>query len=239
MSEDQSHGQMSETDQKLKILIVEDDEPLRTALQKILAHFGHDVRGAGDGSAMDSALVDYGADIVLLDINLPGEDGLLITQRLRRTSSCGIIMLTGRGQLHDKLDGYKSGADFYLVKPIDPEELLAAVTSLGRRVVPRVAAWRYDPVRSVLITPRNISIQLTFQQAVIVEMLTSNTGELVTRSELLDALGHPDDENARQRLETQLSRLRARVHAVDPESELPIRARQSSGYSFLAVVISS
>ncbi|MEI6215607.1 MAG: response regulator transcription factor [Desulfuromonadales bacterium] len=228
---------MSDSEQKLKILIVEDDELLRTALQKILAHFGHDVRGAGDSSDMDSALADYGADVVLLDINLPGEDGLFITQRLRQTSSCGIIMLTGRGQLHDKLEGYRSGADFYLVKPIDPEELLAAVTSLGRRVVPPVAIWRFDTVRSVLISPRNISIQLTFQQAVIVEMLTSKTGEIVTRSELLDALGHPDDEYARQRLETQLSRLRARVRAADPESELPIRARQSSGYSFLAVVI--
>ncbi len=225
---------MSETTQKLKILIIEDDEPLRTALEKILAHFGHDVRGAGDGSDMDSALADYAADVVLLDLNLPGEDGFQLTQRLRKTSSCGIIMLTGRGHLHDKLDGYKSGADFYLVKPIDPEELLAAITSLGRRIVPSTPAWRFDTVRSLLITSRNISIPLTYQQTLIIGLLTAKIGETVPRSDILSALGHLDDEYSRKRLETQLSRLRARVHAADPESELPIRARQSYGYSFLA-----
>lgn len=230
---------MIEIKHKYKIMIVEDDELLRTSLQKILTHFGHDVRGAGDGCAMDIALADYGVDIVLVDINLPGEDGLHITQRLRRTSSCGIIMLTGRGNLHDKLDGYKSGADIYLVKPIDPEELLATVTSLGRRIVTPTATWHFDTVRSLLISPRNISIQLTHQQAIIVGKLASKNGEMVPRGELHNALYHPDDEYARQRLETQLSRLRARVKAADPNSELPIRSRQGFGYCFMATLTHS
>jgi DNA-binding response OmpR family regulator len=221
----------------LKILIVEDEVPLLDALVKIFTRFGHDVRGVGDGKAMDAALADYAVDIVVLDLNLPGEDGVQISRRLRQSSSCGIIMMTGRGRLDEKLDGYQCGADLYFVKPVDPEELHAAIVSLGRRLLPvSPPGWSFDAIRSNIITPRNISVPLTAQQTIVLGLLTARIGESVPRAEILSALGHTEDEYANQRLETLVSRLRSRVKAADPESELPVRARSNLGYSFMADV---
>ena len=220
---------------KLKILIVEDEVLLRNALVKIFSRFGHDVQGVDDAIAMDAVLAGFKPDIMVLDLNLPGEDGVSITRRLRQTNSCGIVMLTGRGKMDEKLEGYECGADVYLVKPVDPLELHAAIVSLGRRLLPAKApVWRYESARSMLVTPRDIKIPLTGQQDVILKQLTFQPGASVSRLDLLTALGHPDDEYACQRLETLLSRFRARVKAADPESELPVRARHNMTYAFLA-----
>lgn len=220
------------------ILIVEDEALLRSALTRIFTHFGHTVREAGDSTAMDAELAAFSPDIILLDINLPGEDGVRITRRLRETSSCGIIMMTGRGKMDEKLEGYQCGADIYFVKPIDPLELHAAILSLGRRLKPAEPhCWRYLPAKSELITPHGISVPLTGQQEIILSLLTSEIGRHVPRIELLTALGHPDDEYACQRLETLLSRFRARVKTADPDVELPIRARHKMTYAFLAEIM--
>ncbi len=219
---------------KLKILIVEDETDLRDALIRILTHFNYEVRGVGDGNSMDTALKEFAADIFVLDSNLPGEDWNQIAGRIRDTSSSGIIMLSGRSKLDEKLNAYKCGADMFFVKPIDPEELHAAIESLGRRLSPASKpGWYFDGIRSLLITPRNIPIPLTSQQAIILSLLCNRPGEAVSRSEMLRSLGQFEDEHAEQRLETLLSRLRSKVRTADPQSELPLRARQSVGYAFL------
>ena len=228
---------MNDTIQKLKILIVEDEVLLRNALSKIFSRFGHDVQGVGDGIAMDAVLAHFSPDIIVLDINLPGEDGVSITRRIRQTNSCGIVMITGRGKMDEKLEGYECGADVYFVKPFDPLELHAAILSLGRRLLPaKRSTWRYHAGRATLETPHGISVPLTGQQDVILKLLTTQPGASVSRLELLTALGHPDDECAYQRLETLLSRFRARVRAADPQSELPVRARHNMTYAFLAEI---
>ncbi|MEI6306745.1 MAG: response regulator transcription factor, partial [Deltaproteobacteria bacterium] len=177
-------------------------------------------------------------DVLILDLNLPGEDGVDIAQRLRRTCSCGIIMTTARGQVKERVSGFQSGADLYFVKPIDPIELHAALISLGRRISPPLpiekSAWHFEPQLSTMRTPRNISIQLTAQECIVMRLLFASPGETVLRSEIFSALGHPDDEYASKRLETLLSRFRSKVRVFDPESELPIRARHGMGYAFLA-----
>jgi DNA-binding response OmpR family regulator len=222
------------TTNRLKILIVEDETLVREALVRIFTHFGYDVRGVRDGKDMDAALAEYTVDIIVLDINLPGEDGIRIARRIRNVSSCGIIMMTGHKELDDKLNAYNSGADIYFTKPVDPEELHGAIESLGRRLSPASKpGWYFDGVRSLLITPRNIAVPLSSQQAIVLELLTRKHGEAVPRSELLIALGHTDDEYADQRLETLLSRLRLKVRKADPESQLPVRSRQGIGYAFL------
>ena len=217
----------------LRVIIVEDDEGLRTVLVKILSRLGHDVRGVGDGVSLDAAMAEYPADVVVLDLNLPGEDGVHIAQRLRKTNSCGIIMTTSRALVDQRLEGFSSGADLYFVKPIEPMELHAALLNLGRRLIPAISTWRFDPLHSVLMTPSNISINLTAQECIVIKLLFAAPGETVSRSEIFSALGHPDDEYGRKRLETLLSRLRSKAHSLDPGSELPIRARHSMGYAFL------
>ena len=223
---------------KLRIIIVEDEEDLRTVLVTILSRLGHDVRGAGDGTALDLALADYPADIVVLDLNLPGEDGVDIAQRLRRTSSCGIVMTTARGQVQERVSGFQGGADLYFVKPIDPLELHSALLNLGRRLKPSLssaeAAWHFDPQLSIICTPHGISIKLTAHEFIVIQVLLAVPGKTVSRSELFSALGHPDNEYGSRRVETLLSRLRSKVHHLDPGAELPIRARHGVGYAFLA-----
>jgi DNA-binding response OmpR family regulator len=223
---------------KLKVLIVEDETALREAMIRILNHFGYDVYGVGSSGELDNALRIFSADILILDINLPGEDGIQIANRIRKKSACGIIMLTGRNQIELRLNSYKSGADMFFAKPIDPEELHAAIESLGRRLSPpSKPGWYFDGNRSLLISPHNVAIPLTSQQAIVLGLLTKHHGDSVPRSDLLAALGHSDDEHGNQRLETMLSRLRAKVRTADPDSEIPLRSRQSSGYAFLDSVI--
>jgi len=224
---------------KLRIIIVEDEEELRTVLVSILTRLGHDVRGAGDGTALDLALADYPADVVVLDLNLPGEDGVGIAQRLRRTCSCGIVMTTARSQVQERVSGFQGGADLYFVKPIDPLELHAALLNLGRRLTPpgtpqNKATWHFDPQFSLVLTPHGVTVNLTAHEFIVMQLLLAVPGKTVRRSELYSALGHPDDEYGSKRVETLVSRLRSKVHLLDPESELPIRARHSMGYAFLA-----
>ena len=230
--------QASSESAKLRIIIVEDDEELRLVLVTVFSRLGHDVRGAGDGARLDFALADYLADVVVLDLNLPGEDGVDIAQRLRRTHQCGIIMMTDRALVQERVAGFESGADLYFVKPINPLELHAALLNLGRRLRPALspcgAAWHFELQRSVVQSPRGINISLTAQESIVMQLLFAVLGKTVSRPDIFFALGHPDDEHGSKRLETLLSRLRSKVHHLDPESELPIRARHSQGYAFLA-----
>ncbi len=223
---------------KLRIIIVEDEEDLRTVLVTILSRLGHDVRGAGDGASLDLALADYPADVVVLDLNLPGEDGVDIAQRLRRSCRCGIVMTTDRSQVQERVNGFERGADLYFVKPIDPLELHAALLSLGRRLTPPTRSnktvWHFDTLSSVVQTPRGININLTAHEFIVMQQLFAVPGKTVKRSELFTALGYPDDSYGSKRIETLLSRLRSKVHHLDPAVELPIRARHGIGYAFLA-----
>lgn len=222
----------------LRIIIVEDQEELRTVLETVLSRLGHDVRGAGDGAALDLALADYPADVVVLDLNLPGEDGVAIALRLRQTNKCGIIMATSRGLANERINGFENGADLYLVKPVNPMELHAALLNLGRRLrlAPdnEHATWTFDPQLSAIRTPLGISVNLTAQENIVMQLLLAIPGKTVQRSKIFSALGHFDDEYGSKRLETLLSRLRSKIRRHDPNTELPIRARHGMGYAFLA-----
>jgi DNA-binding response OmpR family regulator len=232
------HNQPNHEEPKLRIIIVEDEHELRNVLVTVLSRLGHDVRGVGDGISLNYALADYPADVVVLDLNLPGEDGVEIAQRLRRTNRCGIVMTTSRSMVDERVKGFDSGADLYFVKPIVPLELHAALLNLGRRLMPSPqpgeAAWRFIPQHSILQTPRDININLTAYECIVMQLLLAVPGKIVHRTEIFSALGHPDDEYSGKRLEVLLSRLRSKVHTLDPESALPIRARHGMGYAFLA-----
>ncbi|MEI7614472.1 MAG: response regulator transcription factor [Betaproteobacteria bacterium] len=122
--------------ERIPIIICEDDEELRSILVVGLRYFGIDACGVGDGVALDTALAADRATVVVLDIGLPGEDGLAITRRLSasRPSVVGIILLTARGAVDDRIEGIRSGADAYFVKPVDLRELASAVQNLHRQL---------------------------------------------------------------------------------------------------------
>jgi len=120
------------------ILVVEDDEDIRSLLSKYLSDNGFEVRLARDGEQMDEVLASARVDLIVLDVNLPGEDGFSICMRLRNTGSPPLIMLTARGEDTDRILGIELGADDYLVKPFVPRELLARIGAVLRRTAPDI-----------------------------------------------------------------------------------------------------
>lgn len=124
----------------LNIVLVEDHDLLRTVTESVLTGAGHKVLALGCAEEVDEALSGMNPDLYILDLNLPGEDGISLARRIRRSHPrVGIIMTTVRSEVTDRLDGYESGADIYLPKPTDPTELLAAAVALARRLRPEIS----------------------------------------------------------------------------------------------------
>jgi DNA-binding response OmpR family regulator len=219
----------------LSIIVVEDEPELREYLMTGLSYFGFEMRGVGDGAALDATLAQKPAHIVLLDLGLPKEGGLEIAARLRGNPMLGIIMLTARSMTEERIQGLESGADNYFVKPVDIAELAAAMKNLGRRLArPAATAWSFSAKSSCLVTPNAVSISLTAQECILMELFFANLGKNVSRQQIFQALGQPDDISSNARIEVLISRLRAKVQKTDPAIPLPLRARHNIGYIFLA-----
>ena len=212
-----------------------DDEPkLLENLIIGLTHHGFEVTGASDGIGLDAALVETKIDVIVLDLGLPGEDGVEIAQRIRKQSNIGLIIVTSRGLIEDRIIGYEVGADLYFVKPIDIGELAAAIRSVGRRLIqPYHSRWQLEIKSSSLVTPGKIRVRLNSQEMSVLKLLLAKIGDDVGRTELLVALGRPDEISFYPRLEVLISRLRTKVLKSDPAFPLPIQTRYSRGYAFV------
>jgi DNA-binding response OmpR family regulator len=198
-----------------------------------LRAFGTRIVGAADGEALDRILDSEGADIVLLDIGLPGENGFAIAERLRHERpQVGIIMLTARDQLEDRIKGLDDGADLYFAKPVDLRELAAAIGSLYRRLA-GPPCWRLDSGSSRLFTPAGAAVDLTDLELRFLAPLLARPGEVVDREDLCRSLDQRPDLYAMRRMDTLVSRLRAKVLRLG-EATLPVKARHGRGYAFLA-----
>ncbi len=223
----------------LRLILVEDNHEYRDILAAGLRHCGHDVCDVADAEAMDIALQEYAVDVLILDLGLPGEDGLAIARRVlsQYRKDLGIVMVTARGRIEERVMGLDTGADYYFVKPVDILELDAALRSLQRRIRgKRNSRWRFNATTATLTTPNNHCMNLTAQECILLRSLLKTPGENVPRREILQALRQPEDLYGDMRLETMISRLRRKSRSVDPQAELPVRARHNLGYAFLADV---
>jgi DNA-binding response OmpR family regulator len=228
----------------ISLLICEDDEEFLEILVSGLGHLGLGAVGVSDAPSLDAAFRERRPSVVILDIGLPGEDGLSIARRLRAPGPApvGIILLSARGMLEDRIQGLRDGADLYFVKPVDLEELALAVRNLHRRMrlasqteVPAVQPIHaLDSLRSQLVFPSGTPLSLTATELRILEVLAQCPGNCVDRDAILDNLGQPQDLAAMQRLETAISRLRAKARRAG--ESLPLHARHGSGYAFLALL---
>lgn len=203
-----------------------------------LSEFGVRAEEAASGVELDRMIAHELPDIVILDIGLPGEDGYSIAERLRREHPrVGIIMLTARDQVDDRVRGLDCGADLYFAKPVDLRELASAVGSLHRRLRSLHPAagdsWRLEVRRSSLVTPAGIAIDLTDNELRFLVPLFEHSGDVVERDDLLRALDQRPDVYAMRRLDTLVSRLRSKVQRASPEEPLPVRARHGRGYALL------
>jgi DNA-binding response OmpR family regulator len=227
-------------DNALKVLVVEDNDGLREATLAFLQNCGHYVRGV----AMAEEILDVGGnfvpDLYVIDLNLPDEDGLCLTRRLRASHpNVGIIIATARTKIGDKLVGYESGADIYLTKPVDPRELIACVNSLGKRR--HTLSMQHQ---SLLVDMKLMQLkgplgtaELTVSEALILSALIRAPSQSLERWQLSEiiASGKADSVSAGS-LEMRITRLRKKLTAAGA-SDPTIKALHKMGYSLCCPVV--
>lgn len=219
----------------IRITVVEDNADLLDDIVFNLEHEGFVVAGVGNGVALDAHLAVNDTDILVLDLNLPGEDGLSIARRLRRARpAMGIVMLTARCALDDRIAGLESGADTYLGKPVDMRELAAALRSLGRRLgLAEGDCWRLNALQLRLDSPSGRALALSGLECSILGALADARGHKASRRSLIEALGADFLAYDERRLEALISRLRRKLAEGDG-GETPLRAVRGQGYAFAA-----
>jgi DNA-binding response OmpR family regulator len=224
---------MSISDRAPRVLLVEDDDDIAQALQRSLRLEGYDTRIAGDGEeALDSA-AEFVPDVVILDLGLPKLDGLDVARRLRASDDVPILMLTARDALESRVEGLDSGADDYLVKPFERQELLARLRALLRRRPPRGSASLV--VGDVSLNPdtREVrrgdrAVELTQREFELLEYLMRNERIVVARQRLLEEVWGYDPFATTNTIEVFVSNLRRKLEA-DGEPRL-LHTIRGAGY---------
>jgi DNA-binding response OmpR family regulator len=219
---------------KKRILVVEDDAALARVLCDNLAFEGFDVRCVGDGNLALSVGREFCPDLVLLDIMLPGRDGFELVGLLRQGGPTPIIMLTARGQKSDKLKGLKLGADDYVTKPFDVEELMARVHSVLRRSSPEVQQLVLGRVtidfQSLTARHGRDKVRFTHREFVLLQYLAERQGRVVSRHELLrEVWGYPDMPTTRL-VDNAIARLRKKIEP-DPGNPRYVHTVRGDGYT--------
>jgi DNA-binding response OmpR family regulator len=224
---------------KLTIAVVEDHHVLRDAMVSALETAGFNAYGAMSAEELDTLLLDTPPDIYILDLNLPGEDGLSLAGRLRGCQpGCGIIMLTARNLKQDRIQGYKSGADVYLMKPTDLDELLAAVESLAERLDRGAIdlSWGNGEVALTLFTERREIAgpggreAISQREVLMLSALARSRFKQLESWELMELLGGDREAYQKSSLEVAIARLRRKLDRVIG-AEGSIAAVRGRGYA--------
>jgi len=229
------------------ILVVEDDLEISRLVSRYLRSNDCRVSVAGDGRNIDRLLEDSRIDLVVLDLMLPGEDGLSVCRRLRKHSEIPVIMLTAKGEDVDRIVGLEMGADDYLSKPFNPRELLARIRAVLRRAqsaammsAPRARAlaflgWRIDSARRELRDPRGVLIAVTGAELDLLQVLCERSGRVLSRDQLLDLTQGRTAGSLERSIDVLVSRLRRKLER-DPHNPEIIKTVRSGGYLFTAAV---
>ena len=223
------------------ILVVDDDSSIRDALCEYLVRHGFDARAASDGAAMDLELARRPVNLLVLDLMMPGEDGLAICRRLG-PGRPPILMLSALGATNDRIVGLEVGADDYLAKPFEPRELLARIRAVLRRrepVIPDAAAWRFgswrfDPIERRVIAHDGTVVTLTSSELGLLRTFLEHPRRLLSRYQLLDLTRGPSADSFDRAVDLQISRLRRKLSTYDP-TEL-IETVRGEGYRFVLPV---
>ena len=231
-----------------RILVVDDDPDMRLVLREHLEPEGFEVIDAADGAKMRSIIVQEEIDLVILDLQLPDEDGLNLAKVLREKTDAGIVMLTGKGTTVDMVVGLEVGADDYVGKPFKSRELLARIRSVLRRTkrarqakpgpggsIVRFQGWRFESAFQRLTDPDGEDTVLTAGESRLLQTLIDNVGNTVTRDILhREALGY-DMQNSSRNIDVLLGRLRRKLDA-DGAKENLIKSIRGVGYEFTGTI---
>ena len=223
-----------------RILLVEDEEGLGSALQYQLEREGYECEHVLDGAIALNRFRDGGADLVLLDLMLPGMSGEEICREMRRDSDVPIIMLTARDTDVDKIVGLELGADDYVTKPFNTRELIARIKAVLRRAgearpagaVLEGGGVRLDPDRSEL-TVDGAPVHLPRKEFELLELLMENSGKVLTRETLIDSVWGTDYFGDTRTLDVHIKRLRGKIEA-DPHDPKHLLTIRGLGYRFIA-----
>lgn len=222
-------------DTVLKIALIEDNDDLRDLLARDISRAGYLVHTAESAEDLDDLVAQTIMDILILDLNLPGEDGLSIARRYKRSNpDLYIIMLTARGREQDRVAGYESGADLYLTKPISSTELMAAIGSVSRRLLKQHDQLDVElNVRTMTLTGIK-PVELNRQEIVILKALNESPNGNLPYFRLLELCGETDlNELSKAALEVRVVRLRKKLSDVGLEGK-GIRAIRGEGYQLLS-----
>ncbi len=226
------------------VLIVEDDRDVRGMLMEYLSEHGYEVAEADGGAAMRKALAARVPDVVLLDVNLPGEDGLTLARWLRERYDLGIIMVTGQGETVDRIVGLEMGADDYIAKPFDPRELRARLKSVMRRVqggaapartaAPRlpVGSCQLDLAAHQLYGADGEPVALTSMEFDLLKVFVEHPNQVLSRDRLLTLTRNREWEPFDRSIDIRIARLRKKIEA-DPDQPRIIRTVRGAGYMFV------
>lgn len=216
----------------LNIMVVEDHEALRSVTVEALARRGHNVRGVDCAEALPDEPGLFPIDLFVIDLNLPGEDGLSLAARLRAAQpDIGIIVVTARNQMQDRLAGYNGGADIYLTKPTSSEELIAAVRALARRIHPEDpagASFSLSMVSLSLQGPKK-KISLSSHESSLLAAFVRAKDQQLETWQLIALTEKPVNEASKKTLEVQMVRLRKKLQQVGAD-DFTIRSIRGQGY---------
>jgi two-component system phosphate regulon response regulator OmpR len=231
------------------VLIVDDDASIREMLAEYLGSHGFVVAEAEDGTAMRAEIERAAPDVVLLDLRLPREDGLTLARYLRERYDVGIIMVTGSGEVVDRIVGLEVGADDYVTKPFDPRELLARVKSVLRRTQSRPAAaapvaadpqaervrfgrCRLDLASHQLFDAEGQEIPITSMEFDLLKVFAEHPGKALSRDRILTLTKNREWDPYDRSIDIRIARLRRKVE-TDPENPHTIRTVRGVGYMFV------
>ena len=215
------------------LLVIDDDVRLRDLLQRFLASNGYRVSAAADAADARALMKSMAFDLFIVDVMMPGENGLDLTRSIRAQTQTPILMLTARGETEDRIAGLEHGADDYLSKPFEPRELVLRVSALLRRAAPpkqsahgdvKMGDAVFDPQRAQL-RRKGKPVKLTSSEAVLLQLFAANAGRAFSRSDLCARLGVALERS----IDVQVTRLRRKIEE-DPKLPLYLQTVRGVGY---------
>ncbi|SOC90473.1 DNA-binding response regulator, OmpR family, contains REC and winged-helix (wHTH) domain [Rhizobium sp. AN5] len=237
----------SEQHQTVRVILVEDDFDLRQGVTDFLRLNAFAVTAVANGAEFEQAFTTDVFDIAIIDVNLPDSSGFDITRSIVEKSNLGIIILTARTLRDDKLRGYAEGANLYLTKPVDGDELVFAIRNLASRIrqtgsasgeTPQPAAnWFFDRAAQRLVSPQGAAIRLSGREAKLILCLATGEGHIVSRADIAQAMGYQDISPETRSLDAVLRRLRLKVRETG--MELPVHVVHAVGFHFSGTIIIS
>ncbi|WP_347815724.1 response regulator [uncultured Planktomarina sp.] len=221
------------------LLIVDDDERIRTLLQKFLIRNGFLVSAARDSAHARRILSGLDFDLIILDVMMPGEDGISLTKEVRKNSDTPILLLTAKGETQDRILGLEAGADDYLAKPFEPKELLLRLNAILRRVpaqdeaapLPKVmhlGQVHYDVDRGEMWQGED-RLRLTATESQLMRIFSSKPGVPLSRSNLVEQLGRDGGQAQERAVDVQITRLRRKIEQ-DPKQPRYLQTVRGAGY---------